>query len=178
MPLSPYGASKLAGEGYLRTWASAYGQQHAVLRLGNVYGPRQSPHGEAGVVAIFSHRLLAGETLTLFGDGAPTRDYVHVADVVRAFLAATGRPGTFNVGTGVETATHQLLRHLQDGGRHLDVAAARAAAGGRAAALLPRPGPRARGTSAGSRRSAWPRASPSTFRWFAEESATATTSAA
>jgi UDP-glucose 4-epimerase len=113
VPLSPYGASKLAGEGYLRTWAAANGQPHTVLRLGNVYGPRQSPHGEAGVVAIFSHRLLAGEPLTLFGDGTPTRDYVHVDDVVRAFVAATGTAGTFNVGTGVETATRTLLEHLQ-----------------------------------------------------------------
>jgi UDP-glucose 4-epimerase len=113
VPLSPYGASKLAGEGYIRTWAVAHGAPHAVLRLGNVYGPRQDPHGEAGVVAIFSRRLLAGETVTLYGDGRPTRDYVHVADVVRAFLVATGRPGTYNVATGVGTATAEVLDHLQ-----------------------------------------------------------------
>jgi UDP-glucose 4-epimerase len=113
VPLSPYGASKLAGEGYVRTWAAANDTPHTVLRLGNVYGPRQSPHGEAGVVAIFSHRLLAGEPLTLFGDGRPTRDYVHVDDVVRAFVAAAGVPGTFNVATAVETATSALLDHLQ-----------------------------------------------------------------
>jgi UDP-glucose 4-epimerase len=114
IPLSPYGASKLAAEGYLRTWAIANGQPHTVLRLGNVYGPRQSPHGEAGVVAIFSHRLLAGEPLTLYGEGAPTRDYVHVHDVVRAFVRATGVAGTFNVATGAETSTRALLDHLQD----------------------------------------------------------------
>jgi UDP-glucose 4-epimerase len=113
VPLSPYGASKLAGEGYVRSWAAAHGMANAVLRLGNVYGPGQDPHGEAGVVAIFSQRLLAGEPLTLYGEGRPTRDYVHVADVVRAFLAATGRTGTYNVGTGVATPTADVLAALQ-----------------------------------------------------------------
>ena len=130
VPLSPYGASKLAAEGYLRTWAIAHGQQHTVLRLGNVYGPRQSPHGEAGVVAIFSHRLLAGAGLTLYGEGEPTRDYVHVHDVVRAFVRATGTPGTFNVATGTETSTRTLLGHLQDAaGREVEVGLAPLRAG-------------------------------------------------
>jgi UDP-glucose 4-epimerase len=177
VPLSPYGASKLAGEGYLRTWASAYGQPHAVLRLGNVYGPRQSPHGEAGVVAIFSHRLLAGESLTLFGDGAPTRDYVHVDDVVRAFVAATGRPGTYNVGTGVETATHQLLRHLQEAaGTSASPQLAPLRAGELQRSCLD-PG-RARRDLGWEPEVDVADGLASTFRWFAEEAAEATTSAA
>ena len=114
-PLSPYGASKLAGEAYVATWARLYEVPNVVLRLGNVYGPRQNPHGEAGVVAIFSNRLVRGEQLVVYGFGEPTRDYVHVADVARAFLtaAAAGRPGTFNVGTGRETSVLELLELLQ-----------------------------------------------------------------
>jgi len=114
-PLSPYGASKLAGEAYVATWGRLYGTPNVVLRLGNVYGPRQNPHGEAGVVAIFSERLLAGEAPELRGDGTPTRDYVHVTDIARAFVSASDarRPGTFNVGTGRETSTAQLLELLQ-----------------------------------------------------------------
>ncbi|HEY7830647.1 MAG TPA: NAD-dependent epimerase/dehydratase family protein [Solirubrobacteraceae bacterium] len=100
-PLSPYGASKWAGEAYVNTWSLSSGVPHAVCRLGNVYGPRQSPHGEAGVVAIFSHHLHVGKTPKLYGHGKPTRDYVYVGDVVRALLAASGRSGTFNIATGV-----------------------------------------------------------------------------
>jgi UDP-glucose 4-epimerase len=100
-PLSPYGASKWAGEAYVNTWSLSSGVPHAVCRLGNVYGPRQSPHGEAGVVAIFSHRLYVGEAPKLYGHGKPTRDYVYVGDVVRALLAASGRSGTYNIATGV-----------------------------------------------------------------------------
>lgn len=115
-PLSPYGASKLAGEAYVATWGRLHGQPNVVLRLGNVYGPRQNPHGEAGVVAIFSEKLEDGETPTVFGDGEQTRDYVHVADVSRAFVAAAerGQPGTYNVGTGVETTVNELLHILQE----------------------------------------------------------------
>jgi UDP-glucose 4-epimerase len=102
-PLSPYGASKWAAEAYLKTWSLSSGTPHAVCRLGNVYGPRQNPHGEAGVVAIFAHHLHIGQTPTLYGHGKPTRDYVYVGDVVSALLAASGRSGTFNVATGVET---------------------------------------------------------------------------
>jgi UDP-glucose 4-epimerase len=112
-PLAPYGASKWAGEAYLRTWAAATGTPHAVCRLGNVYGPRQSPHGEAGVVAIFSYKLHAGEAPVLFGHGKPTRDYVHVQDVVNGMLKASGTDGTFNIATGVETDVHEVLGHLQ-----------------------------------------------------------------
>jgi UDP-glucose 4-epimerase len=112
-PLAPYGASKWAGEAYLLTWSRADGIAHAVCRLGNVYGPRQSPHGEAGVVAIFSNLLWRGEPPTLFGFGRPTRDYVHVADVVRALLAASGRAGVFNIATGVETDVKTVFDTLQ-----------------------------------------------------------------
>jgi len=113
-PLSPYGASKWAAEAYVGTWREANGLPNAVCRLGNVYGPRQNPHGEAGVVAIFSHRLWRGEAPTLFGFGEPTRDYVHVHDVARALLACVGTAGTFNVSTGVETSVAQLFQGLQD----------------------------------------------------------------
>ncbi len=102
-PLAPYGASKWAGEAYIRTWSAASGVPHAVCRLGNVYGPRQSPHGEAGVVSIFTHHLFTGRSPKVFGYGKPTRDYVHVLDVVSALRAASGVAGTFNVATGVET---------------------------------------------------------------------------
>jgi UDP-glucose 4-epimerase len=114
-PLSPYGASKLAGEAFVATQARFRDLPHVVLRLGNVYGPRQSPHGEAGVVAIFSRRLLDGETPIVFGHGAPTRDYVHVADVVRAFTHAADRElaGTYNVGNGKEVSVLELLDVLQ-----------------------------------------------------------------
>jgi UDP-glucose 4-epimerase len=114
-PLSPYGASKLAGEAFVATQARFRGLAHVVLRLGNVYGPRQNPHGEAGVVAIFSRRLLDGEPPIVYGHGAPTRDYVHVADVVRAFTQAADRElaGTYNVGNGKEVSVLELLDVLQ-----------------------------------------------------------------
>ena len=114
-PLAPYGASKLAGEAYVATWGRLRDLPNVVLRLGNVYGPRQQPHGEAGVVAIFSDRLVRGAELVVYGDGKPTRDYVHVHDVARAFVAAaaTRRAGTFNVGTARETSVLELLDVLQ-----------------------------------------------------------------
>ena len=113
-PLAPYGASKWAGEAYVVTWAASTGSQYAVCRLGNVYGPRQSPFGEAGVVAIFSHQLWQGQTPTLYGHGHPTRDYVHVDDVVAAVLAAEGIGGVFNVGTGTETDVQTIFDTLQE----------------------------------------------------------------
>jgi len=113
-PLSPYGASKWAGESYVCTWSQSTGVPNAVCRLGNVYGPRQSPHGEAGVVSIFSFHLHGGTAPKLFGHGSPTRDYVHVADVVRALLAARGRAGVFNVSTGVETDVATVWRILRE----------------------------------------------------------------
>ena len=112
-PISPYGASKWAGEAYVTTWREATGLPHAVCRLGNVYGPRQSPHGEAGVVAIFSHQLWRGEAPTLYGQGEATRDYVHVHDVARALIAAASAQGTFNISTGVETPVSEIFDVLQ-----------------------------------------------------------------
>jgi UDP-glucose 4-epimerase len=102
-PLAPYGASKWAGEAYVKTWAAASAVPHAICRLGNVYGPRQSPHGEAGVVAIFTHHLFERRAPKIYGHGSPTRDYVHVSDVVAALRAASGVAGTFNLATGIET---------------------------------------------------------------------------
>jgi UDP-glucose 4-epimerase len=108
-PLAPYGASKLAGEEYLATYNRLYGTEHVALRYGNVYGPRQDPHGEAGVVAIFFGRLAAGEPPRIFGDGRQTRDYVYVGDVAAATLAGSGHGGgVFNVGTGRETSVVEL----------------------------------------------------------------------
>jgi len=113
-PLAPYGASKLCGEEYLATWNRLYGTSHVSLRLGNVYGPRQEPHGEAGVIAIFMGLLQTGGTPTIYGDGRQTRDYVYVGDVVAAVLAAAGHGGgVFNVGTGVETSVLQLYDAIQ-----------------------------------------------------------------
>ncbi|MGN6372275.1 MAG: NAD-dependent epimerase/dehydratase family protein [Solirubrobacteraceae bacterium] len=112
-PLSPYGASKWAGEAYIRTWSLSSGVPHAVCRLGNVYGPRQNPHGEAGVVAIFSHHLHAGKQPKLYGHGKPTRDYIYVADVVSALMAASGRSGTFNVATCAQTDVLTLWEQLK-----------------------------------------------------------------
>jgi UDP-glucose 4-epimerase len=113
-PLSPYGASKWAAEAYVNTWSLSSGIPHAVCRLGNVYGPRQSPHGEAGVVAILAHHLHSGRAPKLFGHGKPTRDYVYVADVVSALLAASGRSGTYNVATGVETDVMTVWSELRE----------------------------------------------------------------
>jgi UDP-glucose 4-epimerase len=112
-PISPYGASKWAAEAYVTTWREAHGIDHAVARLANVYGPRQNPHGEAGVVAIFSNSLWRGAAPTLFGFGKPTRDYVHVHDVARALLAALGHGGVFNISTGVETPVSRLYELLR-----------------------------------------------------------------
>lgn len=111
-PLSPYAAGKIAGEIYLEMYSRLYGLEWAGVAPANVYGPRQDPHGEAGVVAIFSQRLLAGAPTRVFGDGGNTRDYVYVDDVVEAFVRAATVPEAaglrFNVGTGVETSDRQL----------------------------------------------------------------------
>ncbi|MEM1206699.1 MAG: NAD-dependent epimerase/dehydratase family protein [Acidobacteriota bacterium] len=113
-PVSPYGISKLAVERYLYYYHHAYGLDAVCLRYANVYGERQNPHGEAGVVAIFLQRLLDGTPPTINGDGLQTRDYVHVSDVVAANLAAVGRGGfhILNVGTGVETSVVELYGAL------------------------------------------------------------------
>jgi UDP-glucose 4-epimerase len=113
-PIAPYGTAKLAAEEYLATYNRLYGTKHVSLRYGNVYGPRQDPHGEAGVVAIFFNKLRDGERPTVFGDGSQTRDYVYVGDVVRATLAAAERDGgVYNVGTGRETSVVELLELCQ-----------------------------------------------------------------
>jgi len=108
-PISPYGTAKLAAEEYLRTYNRLHGSTHVSLRYGNVYGPRQDPHGEAGVVAIFLGALAAGEQPRIFGDGHQTRDYVYVGDVARATVAALGQEGgVYNIGTGRETSVLEL----------------------------------------------------------------------
>jgi UDP-glucose 4-epimerase len=108
-PLSPYGTAKLAAEEYLRSYNRLYGTRHIALRYGNVYGPRQDPHGEAGVVAIFLGSLFRGEQARIFGDGGQTRDYVYVGDVARATVSTIGNEGgVFNVGTGRETSVTEL----------------------------------------------------------------------
>ena len=109
-PDAQYGQSKFAAEGYLSLYQRLYGLDTVTLRLGNVYGPRQDPHGEAGVVAIFTQALLEGRRPRVFGDGRQTRDYIYVADVAAAFLAAADREqgGAFNVGTGIETDVIEL----------------------------------------------------------------------
>ena len=113
-PLAPYGTSKLAAEEYLAMYNRLYGTSHVSMRYGNVYGPRQDPHGEAGVVAIFMSRLRDGETPRIFGDGKQTRDYVFVADVAAATLAAFTHDGSvFNVGTGTETSVLELYEQIQ-----------------------------------------------------------------
>jgi UDP-glucose 4-epimerase len=113
-PVSPYGVSKRASELYLSCYRAMYGLEYVAMRYANVYGPRQDPHGEAGVVAIFARKLLAGETPTINGDGEQTRDYVYVGDLVRANLALleSGFSGALNFGTGIETSVNQLFSML------------------------------------------------------------------
>jgi len=114
MPDAPYGQSKYAAEGYLSLYSRLHGLSTIALRLGNVYGPRQDPLGEAGVVALFCGALLEGRTPRVFGDGMQTRDYVYVGDIVEAMLAAgdSSVVGKFNVGTGVETSVLDLGRMI------------------------------------------------------------------
>ncbi|HTX94482.1 MAG TPA: NAD-dependent epimerase/dehydratase family protein [Mycobacterium sp.] len=110
-PASPYAAGKVAGEIYLNTFRHLYGLDCSHIAPANVYGPRQDPHGEAGVVAIFARALLSGKPTKVFGDGTNTRDYVFVDDVVDAFVKASGDAGggqRFNIGTGIETSDRQL----------------------------------------------------------------------
>jgi len=109
-PLSQYGTSKLAGEEYLATYNRLYGSEHTALRYGNVFGPRQDPHGEAGVVAIFLGLLGHGQAPHIFGDGTQQRDYVYVGDVAAVTVAALEkRAGVFNIGTGVATSVLELF---------------------------------------------------------------------
>jgi UDP-glucose 4-epimerase len=113
-PMSAYGQSKYAAEGYLALYERLYGLSTIALRLGNVYGPRQDPLGEAGVIAIFCGKLQAGERPLIFGDGTQTRDYLYVGDVVAAALAAAGSnvTGPVNLGTGEETSVLELAEAL------------------------------------------------------------------
>lgn len=122
-PASPYGVSKLAGECYLNYYREVRGLEYVALRYGNVYGPRQDPNGEAGVVAIFSDRLIEGQPLYIYGDGEQTRDYVYVEDVARANLMASDMPledlpgldaRAFNVGTEVATSVNTLAGILEE----------------------------------------------------------------
>ena len=132
LPLSPYGVGKLAGEHYLACYSQLYGLEGVTLRYSNVYGPRQDPHGEAGVVAIFGNRLREGRPVLVYGDGEQTRDYVFVSDVARANLLAAEADlpppdGTidaraFNIGTGVETSVNALAAAMiQASGVRVDV---------------------------------------------------------
>jgi UDP-glucose 4-epimerase len=113
-PVSPYGVAKFSTESYLFFYQAQYGIEYAAMRYANVYGPRQDPHGEAGVVAIFCGRLLEDRPVTIFGDGEQTRDYVYVGDVVRANVAAVtaGVTGAMNIGTGIETSVNRLYGTL------------------------------------------------------------------
>ncbi|HYK63945.1 MAG TPA: NAD-dependent epimerase/dehydratase family protein [Patescibacteria group bacterium] len=114
-PVSPYGVAKLATEAYLFFYKVEYGIDYLALRFGNVYGPRQDPHGEAGVVAIFCGRILDGQAVTIYGDGTQTRDYVYVGDVVRAVTAAGSSRASgiaLNIGTGIETDVNDLYSTL------------------------------------------------------------------
>jgi UDP-glucose 4-epimerase len=113
-PFSPYGCSKGGAENYLGLFHRLYGLSTLALRFGNVYGPRQDPHGEAGVIAIFSGAKADGRTVTVYGDGKQTRDYVYVGDVVAAFVAASDNPttGALNVGTGIETTVLELVEAI------------------------------------------------------------------
>ena len=177
LPTSPYGTAKLTSEYYLATFGLLYGIETVALRYSNVYGPRQDPHGEAGVVAIFSERLLTGEPLTVFGDGEQTRDMVYVEDVAAANLLASRHsvaPLTsidaraFNVGTGVETSVNRLAAQLAAAaGRRPDIRHAPPRAGEILRSALD--------VSRAAQQLGWrPRVSlaeglTSTFRWFAED---------
>ncbi len=115
LPLSPYGVTKLASEYYLNFYYKTYNIPYIALRYSNVYGPRQNPHGEAGVVAIFSNKLLCGETSIINGDGLQTRDYIYVSDVVSANIRALSYSsyGCFNIGTGRETSVVEIFEMLR-----------------------------------------------------------------
>ena len=144
LPESPYGIAKYCAECYIGLYNRLHGTRHSVLRLANVYGPRQDPAGEAGVITIFCARALAGREPTIYGDGTQTRDYVYVGDAVRAFLAAgdSGRPGTWNIGTGVEVSVLDLVDIIGRRGRPGRPARVRRATPRGVAAQRRRPRPR------------------------------------
>ncbi len=114
VPLSPYGVAKLASEKYILAYHSLYGLNYTIFRYSNVYGPRQNPHGEAGVVAIFSNRLLSGDPVHIYGDGSQTRDFIFVGDVARANVLAlrSGKNDIINIGIGKETSVTELLQTM------------------------------------------------------------------
>jgi UDP-glucose 4-epimerase len=123
LPESPYGVAKHCAEQYVELYNRLHGTGHAVLRLANIYGPRQDPAGEAGVVAIFCAQALAGERPTIYGDGRQTRDYVYVGDAVGAFLAAADRvrPGTWNIGGAVEVSVLEIAALISEvAGRRIE----------------------------------------------------------
>ena len=139
-PASPYAASKVAGEMYLNTFRHLYGMECSHIAPSNVYGPRQDPHGEAGVVAIFAKRCWRASRPQVFGDGSNTRDYVFVDDVVDAFVRASGAAGggqRFNIGTGVETSRPRAAHRGGHGRRRPRRSAVRAAAARRSEPLVP-----------------------------------------
>ena len=113
-PLSPYGASKLAVENYLRVFGHLYGIDYGIIRPANVYGPRQNPHGEAGVIAIFSRAMLEGKQVTIFGDGNDERDYIYISDFIEIALvmARSGLQGPYNIGNGYGISVNEIFRLL------------------------------------------------------------------
>ncbi|MEA3311885.1 MAG: NAD-dependent epimerase/dehydratase family protein [candidate division WOR-3 bacterium] len=114
IPLAPYGIAKASAENYVRFFWNEHGIEPVVLRYANVYGPRQDPYGEAGVVGIFSLKALSGEGCVIYGTGEQTRDFVYVKDVARSNLAAVdGKPGTYNIGTGIETSINKLFSEFK-----------------------------------------------------------------
>ena len=115
-PLSPYGASKLAVENYLRVYGHLYGTNHCIVRPANVYGPRQNPHGEAGVIAIFTRAMLEGRQVTIFGDGNDERDYIYISDFVDGVLAIAESTlsGPYNIGTGFGISVNQIYKLLSN----------------------------------------------------------------
>jgi UDP-glucose 4-epimerase len=123
LPESPYGVSKNCAEQYVELYNRLHGTRHSVLRFANVYGPRQDPAGQAGVVAIFCARALTAQRPVIYGDGRQTRDFVYVSDAVNAYLAAAdrGRPGIWNIGSGVEVSILELARTIGEvAGRPVD----------------------------------------------------------
>jgi len=123
MPISPYGISKLSIEKYLSYYNKIYGLNYTSLRYSNVYGPRQNPHGEAGVIAIFCNKIINGEPCIVYGDGEQTRDYVYVEDVKRANIECISSPNdSYNIGTSIETSVNGLIEYLRKAsGRDFEV---------------------------------------------------------